>query len=172
MSAGPGVWGDPLPGRVLITGMSGTGKSSVIRELARRGFRAVDTDTDGWSEWTTDAEGQPDWVWREAPMRDLLAEEARPLFVCGCKSNQGALYGGFDRVVLLSAPADVLLARVQARTDNPYGQTPGERALILHHLETVEPLLRAGADLELDSGRLSVAALADALEALATAREG
>jgi len=35
--------------RVLVTGMSGTGKSSVVRELAARGFKAVDTD-DGWSE--------------------------------------------------------------------------------------------------------------------------
>ncbi len=35
--------------RVLLTGMSGTGKTSVIRALAARGFRAVDTD-DGWCE--------------------------------------------------------------------------------------------------------------------------
>ena len=158
--------------RVLITGMSGTGKSSVIRELARRGFRAVDTDTDEWSEWTTDAEGQPDWVWREAPLRELLAGGDRPLFVCGCKSNQGAFYNQFDRVVLLSAPADVLLSRLRTRTDNPYGKTAAQQAEVLGYLETVEPLLRTGADLELDSGRLSVTELADALEALATAREG
>ena len=35
--------------RVLLTGMSGTGKSSVIRALSARGFKAVDTD-DGWCE--------------------------------------------------------------------------------------------------------------------------
>jgi predicted ATPase len=37
--------------RVLITGMSGTGKSSVIQELAARGYRAHDLDTPEWSEW-------------------------------------------------------------------------------------------------------------------------
>jgi dephospho-CoA kinase len=36
---------------VLVTGMSGTGKSSVLVELARRGYRVVDTDEPGWSEW-------------------------------------------------------------------------------------------------------------------------
>jgi len=35
--------------RVLVTGMSETGKSSVVEELAARGFKAVDT-VDGWSE--------------------------------------------------------------------------------------------------------------------------
>jgi nicotinamide riboside kinase len=30
--------------RVLITGMSGAGKSSLVDELAARGHRAVDTD--------------------------------------------------------------------------------------------------------------------------------
>jgi len=28
--------------------MSGTGKSSALAELARRGFRTVDTDEPGW----------------------------------------------------------------------------------------------------------------------------
>jgi len=33
--------------RVLVTGMSGTGKSTVLGELRRRGHRVVDTDYDG-----------------------------------------------------------------------------------------------------------------------------
>jgi GTPase SAR1 family protein len=35
--------------RILITGMSGTGKSAVIIELMRRGYRAIDLDTSEWS---------------------------------------------------------------------------------------------------------------------------
>ena len=46
-----------------------------------------------------------------------------PLVVAGCVANQGQFYPLFGKVVLLSAPADVILARVQARTDNPYGKT-------------------------------------------------
>jgi len=33
---------------VLVTGMSGTGKSAVTAELACRGHRVVDTDEPGW----------------------------------------------------------------------------------------------------------------------------
>jgi predicted ATPase len=35
--------------RVLITGMSGTGKSTVIKALATRGYKAVDADYNGLS---------------------------------------------------------------------------------------------------------------------------
>src|SRR2546427_11613622 len=36
--------------RVLLTGMSATGKSTGISELAARGYKAVDTDYHGWAE--------------------------------------------------------------------------------------------------------------------------
>jgi hypothetical protein len=35
--------------RVLITGMSGTGKSTALAELARRGHQVVDADLSAWS---------------------------------------------------------------------------------------------------------------------------
>ncbi|TFV51714.1 shikimate kinase [Blastococcus sp. TF02A-35] len=35
---------------VLVTGMSGAGKSTVLAELARLGHRVVDTDDGGWIE--------------------------------------------------------------------------------------------------------------------------
>ena len=36
--------------RVLVTGMSGVGKSTLVRELRRRTFTAYDADDDGFSE--------------------------------------------------------------------------------------------------------------------------
>jgi dephospho-CoA kinase len=37
--------------RILLTGMSGTGKTTVISELAASGYRAVDVDCDEFSQW-------------------------------------------------------------------------------------------------------------------------
>jgi shikimate kinase len=152
--------------RILVTGMSGTGKSSVLQELARRGHRTVDTDSDEWCGWVTDARGERDWVWREDRMHALLTGHTNgALFVAGCKSNQGRFYAQFDAVVLLSAPAAVLLERIAARTNNPYGKSPQERALVLEHLDTVEPLLRATATAEVDATQ-PLLVVADQLEAM------
>ena len=138
--------------KILVTGMSGTGKSTALRVLGGRGHHVVDTDSDEWSCWTTLADGERDWVWREEAMEQLLSRHTRGhLFVAGCKSNQGKFYPQFDHIALLRAPAPLLLARIAARTDNPYGKVSQERATILHHLATVEPLLRATATLEIDA---------------------
>ncbi len=140
--------------------MSGTGKSTVIRELAARGYKAIDTDSDEWCQWVNVAAGceaagltaGPDWLWREDRMQRLLStEDAGVLFVSGCKSNQGKFRAQFDHVVLLSAPAAVIMERLATRTTNPYGKHPDELAKILWELRTVEPLLRRAATLEVDT---------------------
>jgi shikimate kinase len=137
--------------RVLLTGMSGTGKSSVIAALAARGYKAIDTDYGEWHEWVNVA-GEADWVWREDRIRDLLAtEDADVLFVSGTASNQGRFYPQFDHVVLLSAPTPLIVERLAARTNNPYGKHPDELAQVLGYIETVEPLLRSGAAVEVDT---------------------
>jgi broad-specificity NMP kinase len=86
--------------RVLLTGMSGTGKSSVVRALAARGYKAVDTD-DGWCEPVTDRRQR----WREDAIDELLAtKDADVLFVAGCEENQVRFHPRFDLIILLSAP--------------------------------------------------------------------
>jgi dephospho-CoA kinase len=129
--------------------MSGTGKSTALAELALRGFRVVETDKPGWQE-LRDGE----WVWREDRIAELLAADGdRALYVSGCVANQGRFYDRFDAVVLLSAPAEVILSRIATRTTNDFGKSPGERAQILADLESTEPLLRATCTHEIDAAR-------------------
>ena len=134
--------------RVLLTGMSGTGKSTIIGALSARGYPAVDTDDPGWCEPGSDG----DLVWCEERIQEWLSqEEGEALFLSGCVSNQGKFYPQLDLVILLSAPAEVILERLATRTNNPYGKRPEEVAEVLGYLETVEPLLRRGADVEIDT---------------------
>jgi broad-specificity NMP kinase len=154
--------------RVLITGMSGTGKTAVIRELAARGHDARDLDTPEWSEWVdadpadalTPGEGK-DWVWREDRVRALLAAPRdAPLFVSGTCETMGRFLPLIDVVILLSAPVPTLLERLAARGPDGYGHTAEERRRVVELVGMVEPLLRQSADHEIDTRR-PVAATVD-----------
>lgn len=97
--------------RVLITGMSGTGKSTLLDELAVRGYPTVDTDYGHYYE-LVDGER----LWRadriEALLRSTPTGSADMLFVQGTTRNQGVFYPWFEHIVLLSAPAQVLIERL------------------------------------------------------------
>jgi len=137
--------------KVLITGMSGTGKSSALAELERLGFQVVDTDDGDWSLWS---ESDGGYVRDENRMAELLARRDGPsLYVSGTVSNQGKFYPWFDAVVLLSAPASILLNRIEQRTTNNYGKTPEQREEVLRHLAEVEPLLQRGCTHEIDAAQ-------------------
>ena len=58
---------------------------------------------------------------------------------------------GSTPIVLLSAPAHVILDRIESRTTNPYGKAAGERELVLADLAAVEPRLRATCTHEVDA---------------------
>jgi dephospho-CoA kinase len=147
---------------VLVTGMSGTGKSSVLAELERRGHQVVDTDYGDWID-----EAGPERVWREDRIAAMLDEHAGgSLFVAGCVANQGRFYPRFDAVVLLSAPVEVILERVAGRESNDYGKGEAEREQIVSDLEEFEAILRAGATAEIDT-RAPLTEVADELERIA-----
>jgi dephospho-CoA kinase len=129
--------------------MSGTGKSTVLAELRRRGYEVVETDEPEWMEWSNEDGG---YVWREDRVSELLARGREGLvFVSGTVSNQGRFYPGFDAVVLLSAPLEVLLGRIEQRTTNDFGKTAEERERIMRDFAAFEHRLRATCTHELDA---------------------
>ena len=129
---------------VLLTGMSGTGKSALVHELRRRSYVAYDADNDGFSEPRADGR----WGWRADMVANLLTQRtARLFFFAGCSEEQVAL--PFDYRVLLTAPRSVLIERLRTRTGNAYGRSGAELSQVLADLATVEPLLRRSADLVL-----------------------
>jgi shikimate kinase len=105
-------------------------------------------DEPGCSEHGPDG----DWIWREDRIQAFLSQDdSGARFVSGCATNQVKFYPQFDEIILLSAPATVLIERLTTRTNNPYGKHPDELAEVLGYLETVEPLLRHGATHEIDT---------------------
>lgn len=139
--------------------MSGTGKSSLVRELRRRGYAAFDADDDGFSEHR----GSGRWGWRRDRVEELLSRHDDGLvFFSGCSEEQAQVR--FDVRVLLTVSEDVLVERLRSRTTNPYGSTEPELQQILADRAAIEPLLRRSVDLVLD-GTTAPSALAEAIVA-------
>lgn len=134
--------------RVLLTGMSGVGKSAVAIALADRGVVAIDTDHEA-SRVAADGE----WLWDEPAIERALERDDHLVVIVGSAANQVAFYPRFDRIVLLSAPVEVMVERIASRTTNPFGKEEAELAKILADTAAVEPMLRRRADCEIRTDR-------------------
>jgi broad-specificity NMP kinase len=147
--------------RILITGMSGTGKSTLMSELASRGYIAVDVDELALRLTYPRAGGELGW--NAQAIRGLLNQTtASPLFLAGCSDEQAELYAEFDYIVLLSAPPETLRERLASRAGNDYGKSPEQLNAVLRYVKTVEPLLRRRADLEVVT-TIAVGCVADVI---------
>ena len=83
---------------VLVTGMSGTGKSAALAELERRGHRVVDTDYGDWIEDVRLPDGSVEPLWNEERIDALLSEHSDgALFIVGTVANQGRSTRGSTR---------------------------------------------------------------------------
>jgi hypothetical protein len=123
----------------LVTGNPGSGKSTLARELAYRGFQAVDPDDDPelahWKDATgnqVDGPQSPDeawlrshrWVWSRSRMEEVMAGHSGAVFVCGIARNQDELLDLFERVFLLQIDAPTQEARLSGHDAlNPPGRS-------------------------------------------------
>jgi hypothetical protein len=113
--------------------MSATGKSSVVEELRKRGFRAIDMDDPG--HFYRDSAGNQGWC-EDLVERALSNAGALPLFISGCAENQVKVG---------------ILNRLLTRTNSPCGKTAAEREEVIRNMDEVEPRLRRGASYEIDT---------------------
>ena len=133
---------------MLVTGVSGTGKSSLVRELRGRGYQAFDADDDGFTT------PQPDgtWRWQSNLVRSFFDQHLDTLlFFAGCSDEQAQF--DFDFKVLLTAPSEVILERLRTRTTNSFGKPPAERDRVLADMAWVLPRLVASADVIVETTR-------------------
>jgi broad-specificity NMP kinase len=133
----------------LIEGVSGTGKTSVCRELRRRGFHAINGDTDlayqGDPATGNPTDGPPShWhhLWHEDTVRALAADKSeRDTFFCGGSRNLSKFQDLFDLIFVLEIDEDTLNRRLDQRPADEFGAQQSERDLIvqLHRTRSDTP---------------------------------
>ena len=133
---------------VWVTGNSGAGKSTVCGVLRARGYVALDSDEDGFSDWIDRANGEAvvdppypvpaGWLnrygWEIVRERvETLVEESRVrmAFLCGSAENEADVRDLFDHIVCLVIDEDTLRHRLATRATNTFGHHPEELAAAL-----------------------------------------
>ncbi len=150
---------------ILITGLSGVGKSSVLAGLRAQGYNTVDTDY-GYTIKVTE-DGEDEVVWDRTKISVLLHKHQHShLFISGCYANQGEFYHCFDQVVLLTAELEVMLERIERRTSHDYGKSPREREEIIGSYKNILPLLKKGATVTIDTTEARVSEVCERLKVL------
>lgn len=132
----------------LIEGVSGAGKTSVCVELRRRGYHAVNGDTD-LAYQGDPATGEPTdvpshWhhIWRVGQVRDMVADRSESsTFSCGGSRNRSKFIDLFDAVFVLEIDLDTLHERLGRRPEDEFGGRPAERDFVvqLHRSQEDRP---------------------------------
>ncbi|GAB3763980.1 thymidylate kinase [Nocardioides ginsengisegetis] len=135
----------------LVEGVSGTGKTSVFRELQRRGHHAVNGDTDlayqGDPETGApiDSAVHEHHIWDVDRVRELVADQQAPVtFFCGGSRNFAKFIDLFDGVFVLDVDLETLHRRLDRRPPDEWGSQPSERALVVRLHSTREDVPNAG----------------------------
>jgi broad-specificity NMP kinase len=161
--------------KYLITGVAGTGKSSVAKELRRRGLAAYDTE-EGFSYYADKQTGErvsrpheptPEWyekhhrIFDEKILINLMKKHRHEdLFICSITANQAKFYPQFDKIFLLTAPDDVITHRLGTRTNNYFGRHPLDLARVIGRHRQFDEELTADGALVIDSTK-PIQAVAD-----------
>ena len=136
----------------LVEGVSGTGKSSVCKELRLRGYHAINGDTDlayqgnpETGEPTDDVSSHWHHIWPVDRVRALVADQnERFTFFCGGSRNISKFQDLFDEVFVLEIDLDTLNRRLDQRPEDEFGAQQSERDLIVRLHRTKEDTPRNG----------------------------
>lgn len=150
---------------IYITGISGSGKSTVAEELTERGYNAYDADKVVSAFYRKDTGTKVNWddvppeprteswsrkhSWRMSrSLVEKLSETAanKSVFLCGVTDNEEEMRDLFKIVFALSINEQTLRHRLATRTSNQFGKQDHELERILFwHKNTEEYFLKIGA---------------------------
>jgi len=147
----------------LVEGLSGAGKSSVYKELIRRGYKAISTDS-AWAYHADPDTGLPggpiqhdNWVWdRQKAVSELEIPEPEVLFVCGSSRNRDHFAPYFTKIFNLRIDDDTMRRRLQARTADDWTLVPDPAAYAVALAAMIELMLELNRNDEKPAGAIDV----------------
>lgn len=131
----------------LIEGVSGAGKTSICKELQRRGYYAINGDNelayqgDPETGKPTDGLKHEHHIWNVDRVKALVAsQDEQVTFFCGGSRNFSKFIDLFDGVFVLEVGRDTLYRRLHERSENEWGGKQAEQELIMRLHQTKEDI--------------------------------
>ncbi|HEY3870651.1 MAG TPA: AAA family ATPase [Actinocrinis sp.] len=122
----------------LVEGVSCTGKTSVCKELRRRGYHAINGDRelayqgDPETGEPTDTATHEHHIWHVERLGAIVADKDEAVtFFCGGSRNFSKFIDLFDGVFVLEVDVDTLNRRLDERSEDEWGGKPEERELVV-----------------------------------------
>lgn len=143
--------------RYLITGIAGSGKSTLEKLFRQDGYTTIDID-DGFTEWrhaetnealayTPDEEGWhevAEWVVKTDKLQAFFdAHPREDVFVFGSFARMKSVVGMFTKIFLLEYPNEATVRRRIAGREGGYGKHPHELARILGYVQPYQDKMQA-----------------------------
>lgn len=139
---------------IYITGISGTGKTAISKELEKRGFYTISIDEvpnlciwrhkETKEKVTSEVElnkefiDTHDWVCDVEYLQRLIGQGTGPVFILGLASNQKDFIHIFNKVLLLQCTPETFISRIENRTDNDFGKDKTAQEVILSWYKNFE----------------------------------
>ncbi len=147
--------------KFYITGVSGVGKSTIIKELRKKGFAAIDIDSVPglchWQHKLTSKEGVykygigRDWleahnyICDPSKLKKLIDKQKSvkgAVVVAGLASNQDDYLDLFDRIFLLHCDKKLFLHRLSTRKGNEFARDKSGQEHVLSWYKKFESDMR------------------------------
>jgi broad-specificity NMP kinase len=148
---------------VLITGMSGSGKTTIAEKLTRKRIQAIDLDDfqDVCTMYFKDSKELVDteydnhdldwvksveWICDSQQLKAIMNQHRDTHFYCGSADNIQEILPLFDVVILLQTNEETFRNRLSNRTNNNWGQIKEIQDWLLQGKQRYEDLiLKSGA---------------------------
>lgn len=162
---------------ILITGVSGSGKSFLCDKLNKLGYKSYDieempglfnminkstgkvTSLNEYDKHNLECIKQHDWTCDKKKLQKLISKNAKEnvlnnvVFYCGTASNTDELLPLFDKVILLKASSETTRNRLGTRTSNDFGRTEEVQKWVLTWKEWWENHLSEKGAVIIDANR-------------------